>query len=181
MPARDDRQQSPRRHQRFFTPSRRDGERGDIFPSSWDISDIVSATVTYDKAQITIEVEHSEWLANWKRYRSATGGKITFSNGRSYIVRSGMGVRKSVLTTLSQFRACDPSGTPAAPCRTPLPCSGWTYSIDKTNLRTAVSIPVRCSPKASGKVKVLPFHEIADFDSAGAVDPIATTPWGRRG
>ncbi len=154
-------------------------ERGDIFPS-WEISDIVSATVTYDKTRLTIAVEHSEWLANWKRYRSATGGKITFSNGRSYIITSGMGGRKSVLTTLGQFRACDPLGAPAAPCRT-LPCTGWTYSIDKAQLRTAVSIPVRCFPKASAKVKVLPFHVIVDFESARVIDPIATTPWIRRG
>ena len=80
-------------------------ELGDIFPSS-EISDITSATVTYDKARITIEVEHSAWDAQWKRYRSATGGKLTFSNGRSYVVSSGMGGRKSVLTTLKQFRDC---------------------------------------------------------------------------
>jgi hypothetical protein len=151
-------------------------ELGDIFPSS-EISDITSARVTYDKARITIEVEHSAWDPQWKRYRSATGGKLTFSNGRSYVVSSGMGGRKSVLTTLKQFRDCSAGG---GSCR-PLPCTGWTYSIDKANLRTAVSIPVRCFPNVSGKVKVLPFHVIVSFDSARVVDPLTTTPWIRRG
>lgn len=153
-------------------------ELGDIFPS-WEISDITSATVIYDKNRITIEVEHSAWDAQWKRYRSATGGKLTFSNGRSYVVMSGMGGRKSVLFSYRQFRTCstDPSD---GPCR-PLPCTGWTYSIDKANLRTAVSIPVRCFPNASAKVKVLPLHVIVNFDSARVVDPIATTPWIKRG
>jgi hypothetical protein len=152
-------------------------ELGDIYPS-WEISDIVAATVTYDTTRIAIEVEHSAWDAQWKRYRSATGGKLTFSNGRSYVV-TDVGERKSGLFTLKQFRACALEGAPSSPCR-PLPCSGWTYSIDKANLRTAVSIPVRCFPKASAKVKVLPIHVILNFDSARVVDPLATTPWIKR-
>lgn len=149
-------------------------ERGDIFPS-WEISDITSATVTYAKSRITIEVEHSDWQSNWKRYRAATGGKITFSNGRTYVITSGMGGRRSVLSTLKQFR-CSGGGS----CRT-ITCSGWTYSIDKVNLRTAVSVPVRCFPDSSGKVKVQPFHLIVNYDSSRVIDPIATTPWIKRG
>ena len=78
---------------------------------------------------------------------------------------------------LKQFRDCSSGG---GSCR-PLPCTGWTYTIDKANLRTAVSIPVRCFPNASAKVKVLPFHVIVSFDSARVVDPLTATPWIRRG
>jgi hypothetical protein len=153
-------------------------ELGDIFPS-WEISDIVEATVTYDRTRIAIEVQHSAWDAQWKRHRSATGGKLTFSNGRSYVVVPGMGGRKSTLFSYRQFRACsqDPSDRP---CR-PLPCTGWTYSIDEANLRTAVGVPLRCFPKKSTRVKVRPFHLIVSHDSARVIDPLETTPWIRRG
>ncbi len=153
-------------------------ELGDIFASA-EISDIVEATVTYDRTRVTIEVQHSAWDAQWKRYRSATGGRLTFSNGRSYIVMSGMGGRKSTLFSYRQFLACS-KGPSDRPCR-PLPCTGWTYSIDEANLRTAVGVPLRCFPKTSDKVKVLPFHVIVNFDSARVVDPLETTPWIRRG
>lgn len=157
-------------------------ELGDIFSSS-QISDITSARVTYDKRRITIEVEHSAWNAQWKRHRSATGGKLTFSNGRSYAVMSGMGGRRSVLSTWKQLRDC----LEGRSCRT-IKCSGWAYSIDEANLRTAVSVPARCFPNASARVKVLPFHLIVDPGSAVygqpiplEYDPIATTPWIKRG
>jgi hypothetical protein len=154
-------------------------QRGDIFPS-WEISDIVSATVTYGKSRITIEVEHSAWQSNWRLYRSATGGRLTFSNGRSFVITSGMGGRRSVLSTLKQFRDCSADAASDLPCRT-ITCSGWTYSIDKANLRTAVSVPVRCFPNASAKVKVQPFHLIANFESSGVIDPIDSTGWIKRG
>lgn len=151
-------------------------ERGDIFPGP-EISDIVAATVTYDRARITIAVEHSSWNSQWQRQRAATGGKLTFSNGRTYVVMADPRARGSHLSTMKQFRACV-SG--AASCRT-IPCTGWSYSIDRAQLRTAVRIPVRCFPKSSGKVKVMPFHQIVNLGSPSVIDPITTTPWIRRG
>ncbi len=107
----------------------------DVIPG-WEISDIIAATVTYGTSRITIEVEHSEWIQNWKRQPAATGGRLTFSNGRTYVITPGASGRKSVLATLKQFRHCvaQPKGGPwGEPCRT-LKCSGWTYAIDKANL-----------------------------------------------
>ena len=154
----------------------------DVIPG-WEISDIIAATVTYGTSRITIEVEHSEWIQNWKRQPAATGGRLTFSNGRTYIITPGASGRKSVLATLKQFRHCvaQPKGGPwGEPCRS-LKCSGWTYAIDKANGRTAVSVPVRCFPSASAKVKVLPIHMITDYSGEGVIDPIDSTGWIKRG
>ena len=154
-------------------------ERGDIFPGP-EISDIVSATVAYGKRRITIGVEHATWNTQWNRQRAATGGKLTFSKGGTYIVQPNAGARGSVLSTMKQFRACVAGRGTGTPCRT-IRCSGWSYSVDRANRRTSVSIPVRCFPKSSGKVKVMPFHQIVSYDSPSVIDPIATTPWIRRG
>ncbi|MEZ5157210.1 MAG: hypothetical protein R2720_10015 [Candidatus Nanopelagicales bacterium] len=151
-------------------------EVGDISVGP-EISDITSATVDYSTKRLRIQVTHASWRWEWRRYRSATGGRVTFGKGRSFVIIPNTRGRSSQLYTLKGFRHCPPGK------KCSLPCSGWKYTIDRAGLSTGVSLPLRCFGfrKPQTRVKVRPFHVIPHVGQQPVIDPLETTPWIARG
>ncbi len=147
---------------------------GDIIVGP-EISDIVEAHVTYSAKRLTVSVTHRDWRWEWGHKRAATGGLVTFGNGRSFVIVPNNTGRRSQLYTRKGLRNC-PDGQS---CK--LPCDGWRYQVDEDARTTAVSVPVRCFGTRSARVKVRPFHVIPITGQQPVVDPVSTSPLIARG
>ncbi len=149
-------------------------EVGEILPGP-EISDIVEANVTYSAKRLSISVTHREWRSEWGRKRAATGGVVTFGNGRSFVIIPNMAGRRSLLYARKDFGNCQ-DGTSCA-----LPCDGWRYRVDQEARTTQVSVPVRCFGTRSPRVKVRALHAVPQYGQQPVVDPIDTSPWVAKG
>ena len=149
-------------------------ETGDII-SGPEISDIVEANVAFSPKRLSISVTHGDWRWEWGRKRAATGGVVTFGNGRSFVIIPNMTARRSLLYTRKDFGNCQ-NGTSCA-----LPCDGWRYQVDQQARTTQVSVPVRCFGTRSARVKVRALHMVPQYGQQTVVDPVATSPWIARG
>jgi hypothetical protein len=149
---------------------------GDIQPGP-EISDITGATVSYSAGRLRITVTHSSWAWQLGRYRAATGGRITFGNGRTYVITPNMNGRRSLLFTLNGLLRC-PEGKTCA-----LPCRGWRHWSDPEGLTTGVRVPTTCfgRERLPDRVKVMPLHVIPVQGKQPVVDPVSSTPWIARG
>jgi len=147
-------------------------EVGDIIVGP-EISDITAATIDFSAKRLSISVTHASWRSQWRRYRSATGGRIRFDKGPIFVIVSNVNGRRSQLYTLKGFRNCPPNK------KCVLPCKGWRYAIDEAALSTGVSVPLRCFGLAERpkRVRVRPFHVIPLIGQQPVVDPVAMTPW----
>ncbi len=154
-------------------------EVGDIYTSSI-ISDITQSTATYTRKRVSVRVTHASWRAEWGRNRGATGGKLLFGNRRSFVIVPAADGRTSQLFTLKKFLGCLRDAQPGK-C-TPMPCRGWRYTKDREALQTGVSVPLRCfRMKPPSRLKVTAFHAIPVIGQGLVVDPVAATPWIKRG
>lgn len=142
-----------------------------------EISDVASATVVYSPKRLRIRVTHVQWQAVLRNQKAATGGRVTFPGGRSFVIMPNVNGRRSLLYRAKDLRRIDTAR--------PLPCTGWRHRIDKGVLRTQVSVPTRCFgfAKAPTRVKVLPFHVLKPIQQGTqpVIDPMDSTPWIRRG
>lgn len=140
-----------------------------------EISDIVEARITYSAKRLSISVTHGVWLSEWQRQRAATGGLVTLGNGRTFVILPNITGRKSQLYTRRGFQNC-PDGRSCS-----LPCKGWRYHVDQDARTTRVSVPIRCFGTTPSRVKVRPFHVLAQYGAESVIDPIETSPWIARG
>ncbi|MBK6762250.1 MAG: hypothetical protein IPG68_02740 [Micrococcales bacterium] len=96
---------------------------GDIIVGP-EISDIVEAHVTYSAKRLTVSVTHRDWRWEWGHKRAATGGLVTFGNGRSFVIVPNNTGRRSQLYTRKGLRNC-PDGQS---CKLPV-TAGATRSM----------------------------------------------------